>query len=64
MLGKKYPDMVKSIADLATIYHAQGRNDKAESFKKKALELRRETLREKYLDTIKGLVDLAVTYHM
>ncbi|EXK76699.1 hypothetical protein FOQG_18568 [Fusarium oxysporum f. sp. raphani 54005] len=63
VLGEKHPDTIRSMADLATTYHAQGRYDEAESIYQEALELRREVLGEKHPDTISSMASLAATYH-
>ncbi|KAK7214874.1 hypothetical protein V2G26_002877 [Clonostachys chloroleuca] len=51
------------MAELASIYHAQGRYDKDEEISVHVLDLRREVLGEKHPDTISNIADLAVTYH-
>ncbi|SCO84729.1 uncharacterized protein FRV6_08856 [Fusarium oxysporum] len=63
VLGEKHPGTIRSMADLATTYHAQGRYDKAESIYQEVLDLRREVLGEKHPDTIDSMASLATTYH-
>ncbi|KAM0187036.1 hypothetical protein ACHAPI_011354 [Fusarium lateritium] len=63
VLGKKHPDTISSMADLASTYHQQGRYDEAEGIYQEVLELRREVVGEKHPDTIRSMADLATTYH-
>ncbi|KAK4206246.1 hypothetical protein QBC37DRAFT_476988 [Rhypophila decipiens] len=63
VLGEKHPDTIRSMADLATTYHAQGRYAEAEPMKINVLDLRREVLGEKHPDTIGSMAELAATYH-
>ncbi|KAH8649570.1 hypothetical protein BGZ61DRAFT_487953, partial [Ilyonectria robusta] len=63
VLGEKHPDTIRSMGELATTYHAQGRYDEAEEISVKVLELRREVLGEKHPDTIESMGSLATTYH-
>lgn len=62
MLGEKHPGTIKSIAGLATTYHALGRYDEAEPLVVQALDLQREALGEKHPDTIRSMADLATTH--
>ncbi|KAK2035726.1 hypothetical protein LZ31DRAFT_511935, partial [Colletotrichum somersetense] len=52
ILGERHPDTIRSMAFLATTYHAQGRYDEAEKIKVEVLELRREVLSKRHPDTI------------
>jgi hypothetical protein len=61
VLSQKHSDMIRSMADLATTYHAQGRYNKAEKIKVEVLGLRRDVLGEKHPDTLQAMHDLAVT---
>ncbi|KAL3952842.1 hypothetical protein ACCO45_012785 [Purpureocillium lilacinum] len=60
-LREKHPDTITSIANLAAVYHAQGRYNEAEFMRVKALDIRRETLGEKHPDTLSSMGDLAAT---
>ncbi|EHK19877.1 uncharacterized protein TRIVIDRAFT_155683 [Trichoderma virens Gv29-8] len=62
LLGEKHPDTIRSMADLATTYHAQGRYDKAKGIYKQTLDLQREVLGEKHPDTIRSMANLAAIY--
>ncbi|SCO87701.1 uncharacterized protein FRV6_11828 [Fusarium oxysporum] len=42
VLGEKHPDTIRSMADLAATYHAQGRHDEDEEIAVKVLDLRRQ----------------------
>ncbi|KAI7762669.1 hypothetical protein LZL87_014290 [Fusarium oxysporum] len=63
VLGKKHPDTIRSMANLAATYHQQGRYDEDEEITVKVLELRREVLGKKHPDTISSMADLATAYH-
>ena len=62
-LGEKHPDTIRSIANLATTYHAQGRYEEAEKISVEVLALRRDVLGEKHPDTIQSMASLATIYH-
>ncbi|KAJ6125832.1 hypothetical protein N7471_010325 [Penicillium samsonianum] len=59
VLGDKDPDTIRSMAELATTYHEQGRYKKAEAMTVKALELRHQVLGDTHPDTIRSAADLA-----
>ena len=63
MLGEKHPDIIESMANLATTYHQQGQSKKAEEIKIEVLQLRKEVLGEKHPDTISSMASLAATYY-
>ncbi|KAI6777615.1 Nephrocystin-3, partial [Emericellopsis cladophorae] len=63
VVGEKHPDTIRSMAELAATYHAQGRYDEAEGICWEVLDLRREVVGEKHPDTIRSMADLATTYH-
>ena len=63
VLGEKHPDTIRSMADLAATYHAQGRYNEAEKIKEEVLALRRNALGEKHPDTLQAMHDLAVTWN-
>ncbi|CAG8016353.1 unnamed protein product [Penicillium nalgiovense] len=63
MFGESHPATIRSLANLATTYHAQGRYSEAEPMGVKALELQRQVLGEKHPDTFRTLASLATTYH-
>ncbi|KAH7302951.1 hypothetical protein B0I35DRAFT_447576, partial [Stachybotrys elegans] len=58
-LGEKHPDTIRSMAELATIYHQQGRYDEDEDISVKVLDLRRQVLGEKHPETLQAMHDLA-----
>ncbi|RKK62226.1 hypothetical protein BFJ66_g1033 [Fusarium oxysporum f. sp. cepae] len=62
-LGEEHPDTIRSMANLATTYHAQGRYDEDEEISTRVLELRRKALGEEHPDTISSMADLATTYN-
>ncbi|KAL8299194.1 hypothetical protein RB593_009191 [Gaeumannomyces tritici] len=63
VLGDKHPDTIRSMAELATTYHALGRYGEGEKISAEVLALRRGLLGDKHPDTIRSTVDLATTYH-
>ncbi|KAK4667508.1 NB-ARC domain and tetratricopeptide repeat-containing NOD-like receptor [Podospora pseudopauciseta] len=63
LLGDKHPDTIRSMAELATTYHAQGRYKEAEKISVEVLALRRDVLGDKHPDTIWSMAELATTYH-
>ncbi|KAH8686304.1 Tetratricopeptide repeat-domain-containing protein [Ilyonectria robusta] len=63
VLGEKYPDTISSMADLAAMYHAQGRYDEAEGIYQQVLKVRQKVPEEKHPDTISSMASLATTYH-
>ncbi|KAK3303769.1 uncharacterized protein B0T15DRAFT_368402, partial [Chaetomium strumarium] len=63
VLGEKHPDKARSMASLATTYHAQGRYEEAGSTKVEVLALRRDVLGEKHPDTLQAIHDLAITWN-
>lgn len=59
VLGEKHP--IRSMADLATTYHNQGRYGEAEVFHKTALDLRRYIFGEDHPHTTQSIMCLAST---
>ncbi|KAK3946214.1 P-loop containing nucleoside triphosphate hydrolase protein [Diplogelasinospora grovesii] len=62
VLGKRHPDTIQNIANLATIYGAQWKYDEAERIQVDALALQREVLGERHPYTIRSMARLAKTY--
>jgi tetratricopeptide (TPR) repeat protein len=63
VLGERHEDTMRSMADLATTYHAQGRYEEAEKIYVEVLALWRGVLGEKHPDTMRIMTSLAATYH-
>ncbi|KAJ4287135.1 hypothetical protein N0V88_007757 [Collariella sp. IMI 366227] len=63
VLGERHPDTIRSMAELAVTYYAQGRYEEAEKIKVEVLALRRDVLGEKHPNTIGSMASLAATYH-
>ncbi|KAK8029422.1 hypothetical protein PG993_010713 [Apiospora rasikravindrae] len=63
VLGKTHSDTIRSLAELATTYHQQGRYIKAEKTHLEVLTLRREVLGEKDPETIESMASLATVYY-
>lgn len=61
-LPENHPDIMKSMAEFVTTYHAQGRYPEARNMAIKVLELRQEVLGV-HPDTIRSIADLAVTHY-
>jgi cytochrome c-type biogenesis protein CcmH/NrfG len=59
LLGEKHPDTIRSMAELATTYHAQGRYDEALQLHQTALDLRHHVLGENHPDTMQSVAYLA-----
>ncbi|WYZ45760.1 hypothetical protein EsH8_VIII_001076 [Colletotrichum jinshuiense] len=62
ILGKRHPDTIYSMAELASTYHEQGRYNKAEKIKAEVLELSQEVLGKRHPNTIYSMAELATTY--
>ncbi|KAI3319313.1 hypothetical protein HD806DRAFT_539348 [Xylariaceae sp. AK1471] len=62
IIGKRHPDTIRNMANLAEAYFGQGRYEEAEKMDVEVLQLRRDVLGERYPDTIRGMVNLAITY--
>jgi hypothetical protein len=58
VLGKKHPDTISSMADLASLHFKQGRSFEAEEISGEVLLLRREVLGEMHPDTISSIAHM------
>ena len=58
ILRKDHPDMLSSMAGLASTYWKQRRLDKAEKLEVEVSETRKRVLRERHADTLRSMANL------
>jgi len=61
--GRKHPDTIKSMSNLAFLYHSLGRYEQAEPLSTETLTLRKEILGLKHPRTLVSMNSLAYLYH-
>ena len=62
VLGQEHPDMLMSMANLASTYRCQGRWKEAEVLEVRVLEMRKAVLGQEHPDTLTGMANLASTF--
>ncbi|KAI9155124.1 Kinesin light chain [Paramyrothecium foliicola] len=62
VIGKKDPQTLASMSNLASIYSNQGRWEEAEQLELQVLEIRKTKLGEDHPDTLMSMSNLALTY--
>jgi hypothetical protein len=60
VLGKKHPDTLASMNNLAVVLDNQGKYNEAEAMHREALQLREKVLGKKHPDTLASMINLAV----
>ena len=61
-LGDEHPDMLMSMANLASTYRNQGRREEAEELGLQVIEKRKAKLGDEHPDTLMSMANLASTY--
>ena len=59
MLGVEHPDMLTSMANLASVYWSQGRWKEAEELEVQVIETRKRVLGVEHSDTLTSMANLA-----
>jgi tetratricopeptide (TPR) repeat protein len=62
VLGAEHPETLRSMYNLAILYHLEGRYDEAESLHLQTLELRKRVLGEEHPETLWSMNDLGLVY--
>ena len=63
LLGKKHPDTLFSMGNLARTYRKQGKLNEAEQLQVQVLDMRKKLLGAEHLDTLFSMGNLARTYY-